>query len=204
MKNIEQAVALPVTHISAYSLILERGTILNKMVLDGRVTLQDSDYDADLYETTIDFLTANGYLQYEVSNFCKEGFECNHNNAYWNYQDYLSFGTAAHSFINGKRWWNYSSLSKYISEIKSTGAAVRSLEVLSEEQKLNEYVMLALRSRGLNKNKFRKIFGKEWLINNDNYFKSLIENNFANDKSGTVKLTKHGYAICDEILKNLL
>ena len=76
-----QAVELPIKHISTYSLILEKGTILNKMVLDGKVKMQNEDYDADLYELTIDFLTQQGFEQYEASNFSK-GFECVHNNAY--------------------------------------------------------------------------------------------------------------------------
>ena len=204
MNNLVQAVKLPINHISTYSLILERGTILNKMVLDGKVALHDSDYDADLYSSTIDFLTQKGFYQYEVSNFCREEFECKHNNAYWHYQDYLSFGTASHSFMNGKRWWNYSSLTKYITEINNKESAVRSFEHLTEEEKLNEYVMLSLRSSGLNKNKFSKFFGNEWLKSKKNYFNRLIENNFIENIGGNLKLTKHGYAICDEILKNLL
>ena len=204
MNNLQQAVSLPITHISTYSLILERGTILNKMVLDGKVTLQDPDYDADLYTSTIDFLTGKGFNQYEVSNFCKAGFECRHNNSYWHYRDYLSFGTAAHSFMNGKRWWNFSSLKMYISKINDYGSAVRSFEVLSEEQKINEFVMLALRSSGLNKNKFKQNFGNEWLIQKEEHFNKLAENNFTELDSETIRLTKNGYAICDEILKNLL
>ncbi|MCH7972691.1 MAG: radical SAM family heme chaperone HemW [Bacteroidetes bacterium] len=204
MSNLKQAVSLPITHLSAYSLILERGTILNKMVLDGKVTLQDSDYDADLYSSTIDFLTGQGFKQYEVSNFCKDGFECRHNNSYWHYQEYLSFGTAAHSFVNGKRWWNFSSLKKYISEIKNCGTAVRNFEVLTKEQKLNEYVMLSLRSKGLNKNEFTEKFGSAWLKEKEDYFSKLIKNDFFKNNSETIKLTKHGYAICDEIIKNLL
>ncbi|MCH7827765.1 MAG: radical SAM family heme chaperone HemW [Bacteroidetes bacterium] len=204
INNLNQAVSLPITHISTYSLILERGTILNKMVLDGKVTLQDSDYDAELYSTTIDFLTGQDFKQYEVSNFCKEGFESRHNNAYWKYQDYLSFGTAAHSFVNGKRWWNFSSLKKYISEINNCGSAVRNFEILTKEQKLNEYVMLSLRSKGLNKNEFTERFGKAWWNEKENYFTKLIENDFLENNSESIKLTKHGYAICDEIIKNLL
>ena len=72
--NLDQAIQLPIKHISAYSLILEKGTILNKMVLDGKVKMQNEDYDADLYELTIDFLTQQGFEQYEVSNFSKKGF----------------------------------------------------------------------------------------------------------------------------------
>ncbi|MDP2363820.1 MAG: radical SAM family heme chaperone HemW, partial [Ignavibacteria bacterium] len=106
IKNLETAIQLPINHISTYSLILERGTILNKMVLDKKVKMQSAeggdDYDADLYETSIDFLLSKGFYQYEVSNFTKPGFECSHNNAYWRYRDYLSFGTSAHSFVDGK------------------------------------------------------------------------------------------------------
>ena len=130
-ENLKQAVALPIKHLSAYSLILERGTILNKMVLDKKVVLQDEDYDAELYEYTMEFLQAHNFSQYEVSNFCLPGCECRHNNAYWKYRDYLSFGTSAHSFINGKRWWNYSSLKKYIHEIATNGNAIAGSEIIS-------------------------------------------------------------------------
>ena len=75
LSNLKQAIQLPIKHISTYSLILERGTILNKMVLDGKIKMQSDDHDADLYETTIDFLTQNGFYQYEVSNFTKPGYQ---------------------------------------------------------------------------------------------------------------------------------
>ena len=108
------------------------------MVLDGKVTMQDDDHDAGLYEATIDYLTSNGFYQYEVSNFTKPGFECLHNNTYWHYGDYLGFGTSSHSFVNGKRWWNYSSLKKYISEIEINDHAVANSEIISPEEKHNE------------------------------------------------------------------
>jgi oxygen-independent coproporphyrinogen-3 oxidase len=104
------------------------------MVLDGKVKIQDEDYDAQLYEMTIDYLTENNLIQYEVSNFAKNGFECKHNHAYWRYKDYLSFGTSAHSFVNGIRWWNYSSLNFYIDAINKKGNAIIGKEILSDEQ----------------------------------------------------------------------
>ncbi|HEY6906957.1 MAG TPA: radical SAM family heme chaperone HemW, partial [Ignavibacteriaceae bacterium] len=161
--NLEQAVSLPISHLSAYSLILERGTILNKMVLDKKVVLQDDDYDADLYEYTLDFMENRNFNQYEVSNFCLNGFECRHNNAYWRYGDYLSFGTSAHSFMEGRRWWNFSSLKKYIAEIDSNGTAAAGSEVLNEKQQFDEYIMLALRSSGIDLLDFNKRFGMSTL-----------------------------------------
>lgn len=204
INNLNIAVKLPIKHISAYSLILEQGTILNKMVLDGKVILQDDDYDADLYETTINFLTSQDFYQYEVSNFAKPGFECVHNNAYWKYQDYLGLGPSAHSFINGKRWWNFSSLKRYIAEVEQNGNAKMNSEVISDSQMHDEYVMLALRSSGLNLNNYNDRFNKSWLNKNREYFKLLKENNLIIIDDNLIKLTAKGYAVCDEILRNIL
>lgn len=199
--NLKQAIDLPINHISTYSLILEPGTILNKMVLDGKVKLQDDDYDADLYEFTIDYLAQNGFAQYEVSNFTKPGFESVHNNAYWRYQDYLGFGTSAHSFADGTRWWNYSGLNFYLESVKKKGNAVIGREVLSSEQKLNEYVMLALRSKGLDLIEFENNFGKDWFLKNQPHISFLMENDFVRINNSLLAFTPKGYAICDEILK---
>ncbi len=235
IENLKQAVSLPVTHLSAYSLILERGTILNKMVLDKKVVLQDDDYDADLYEYTMEFLEANKFGQYEVSNFCHPGYECRHNNAYWRYRDYLSFGTSAHSFMNGKRWWNFSSLKKYIHEIETNGNAEAGSEIINEKQQVDEYVMLALRSSGLDIEEFNEKFngGKalvsaaeisgtikkegtsehlpvhtfspaNWIKEKNDYFIRLKNQNLLEIDDHFIRLTKKGYAVCDEILGNLL
>ena len=204
ISNLKQVIKLPIKHISAYSLILERGTILNKMVLDRKVTLLDNDHDADLYETTVEFLTANGYTQYEVSNFTKPGYECIHNNAYWRYQDYIGFGTSAHSFIEGIRWWNYSSLNKYLFEIEKHDKAMANFEQLSEAEIHDEYVMLALRSSGLDLRKYQKRFNDDWIVKNNSYLQKLKDEKLIFMDNNTIKLTKNGYFVCDEILKNIL
>ncbi len=202
--NLETAVNLPVKHISAYSLILEGGTILNKMVLDGKVRLQDSDYDAEIYNITMDFLNEKGFNQYEVSNYAKPGFECRHNKAYWQYKDYLSFGTSAHSFVNGKRWWNYSSLKQYIHNINETGKATANFEILTKEQMLNEYVMLALRSDGLDLVKLKEKFSSEWLNSSISTLKMLERKGLLIFQKESIRLTNKGYALCDKILEKIL
>ena len=204
IKNLEIAITLPIKHISTYSLILEPGTILNKMVLDNKVTMQDDDYDADLYETTIDFLVSNGFYQYEVSNFSKQGFECVHNNAYWKYREYFGFGPSAHSFAEGKRWWNYTSLKKYISEIELNNHAMMNLEDLSPSQIHDEYVMLALRSSGLDLMEYKKRFAEDWINKSLPYLKLLQQKKLIILNQSEIKLTSGGYAVCDEILKNIL
>lgn len=198
--NLQRAIALPINHISAYSLILERGTILNKMVLDGKVKIQDEDTDAKFYEHTIDFLSRHGFRQYEVSNFAKEGFECVHNNAYWRYKDYLGFGTSAHSFAGSSRWWNYSSLSLYNNAVNEKGEAVAASEILTGEQMLEEYIMLALRSKGINLDELEARFGGGWLKANESLIASLIESGLLINENNFLKLSPKGYTICDEIL----
>jgi oxygen-independent coproporphyrinogen-3 oxidase len=198
--NLRKAVSLPVQHISAYSLILERGTILNKMVLDGEVEIGDESFDADLYQLTQNFLINNGFVQYEVSNFALPGFECKHNQQYWNYGDYVGIGTAAHSFVNGKRWWNYKSLTYYLKSVKEKGNAIAGSEVLTNVEMLEEYVMLALRGGGLDIKSFECEFSSEWMKTNNSKIIKYKKLGLLEITSENIKLTKQGYALCDEIL----
>jgi len=201
--NLEIAVALPIKHISTYSLILERGTILNKMVLDGKVKMNSENYDAELYEYTMNFLEKNYFNQYEISNFAKDGYECKHNLYYWQYKDYLSFGTSSHSFANGKRWWNYSSLKQYIAEIKKSGVAVRGEEILTENQMVDEIVMLGLRSNGLILDELKK-YSSNWYFEKKNIINSFINESYLEEKNGILRCTKKGYMICDELINKLI
>lgn len=203
-KNLAVATSLPVTHISAYSLILEKGTILNKLVLDGKVKIQDEAQDAELYEFTIDYLTQKGFEQYEVSNFAKDNFQCVHNNSYWHYKDYFGFGTSAHSFINGKRWWNVSSTRLFIDSINKNQNAKIGEEILSNEQMQSEFIMLALRSSGLYLEQLEDKFGKSWIEKNKNDIDKLISNGFMKFDSHKLVFTSKGFALCDEILLKLL
>lgn len=203
LSNLESAVELPVTHISPYSLILEKGTILNKMVLDGKVKISDADYDADLYELTIEFLTGNGFRQYEVSNFAYPGYECLHNKYYWEYKDYLGFGTSAHSFAGGRRWWNFNSLTFYLNAMDERSDAAAGEELLTEDVMLGEYVMLALRSAGIDTRELSGKFGGEWEEKNAPVISELTGAGYLTRVNEKIKLTPKGYAVCDEILSRL-
>ncbi len=200
IENLKIAVALPIKHISAYSLILEKGTILNKMVLQGKVTVGDESYDADLYETTQEFLLSSGFEQYEVSNFAKNGLTCKHNQQYWNYGDYLGFGTSAHSFVNGRRWWNYKSLTFYLDSVMKNGNGTAGSEILGRTELLEEFVMLSLRSEGLILEKLNSKFGGKWLEDNHTQLLNFQKANLLNYGSEKISLTQKGYALCDELL----
>ncbi len=214
-RNLEIATSLPITHISAYSLILEKGTILNKMVLKGEVEIQDEEIDSQLYELTMDFLAAEGFSHYEVSNYCKPGYECKHNTIYWDCENYLSFGTSAHSYMEGKRWWNYSALSIYNSAVEKRGEAVAGSELLTAEDLYEEYVMLALRSKGLKRNGSSTLSALEsvergeglpdaWFEERAGIIVPLIAQERLVWDSDLLRLTRNGFSVCDEIVERLL
>ena len=204
MNNLTTAVSLPINHISTYSLILEKGTILNKMVLDGKVKMNSENHDADLYNYTIDFLEKNNFTQYEVSNFAQNGFECIHNKYYWEYKDYLSFGTSAHSFVDGVRWWNYSSLKMYIDKINTCGNAKRGEEKIEYSQMIDEYIMLSLRSGGLKLNELKEKFSVNWYIKREERIEKFVAEKFLILENNLLRCTSKGYAVCDEIITKLL
>lgn len=198
--NLSTALKLPIKHISTYSLILERGTILNKLVLDKKIKMNDEDSDATLYELTIDKMLKHQFGQYEVSNFSKLGFECEHNLAYWHHKNYIGFGPSAHSFYNNKRWWNFSGVKQYISKIDKFENAIRGEELLNENQLRDEYIMLRLRSNGLDLKELKNMHGNDWLIRNEGYINDLKRNKYLIEEESFIKFTSKGYILCDEIL----
>jgi oxygen-independent coproporphyrinogen-3 oxidase len=201
--NLIEAAQLPITHISTYSLILEPGTILNKMVIDNKVKIEDPDYDADLYMIAMDYLTSQGFKQYEVSNFALPGYECRHNKAYWQYLDYLGLGPSSHSFINNERWKNINSVALYSNAVNTAGNAKINIERINEEKALNEYVMLTLRSSGIDIIDLVERFGDKWLNKNEKYLELIRKEGYIQFEDNRISLTKKGYAICDEILVNM-
>lgn len=202
-ENLDTLFTLPVSHLSAYSLILERGTILNKLVLDKKVMLNDDDHDADLYEYTIDYITGKGFNQYEVSNFALPGYECIHNKLYWEYDDYLGLGTSAHSFMNGTRWWNISSLKFYLDAVGEQGHPRAGSEVPDRQMQITEYIMLALRAGGLDISQFSSRFGENEYISRKQELELMQKEGFTVLSDGKIKLTPIGYAMCDELLTKL-
>ncbi len=209
-KNLEIASSLPITHISAYSLILEKGTILNKMVLNGEVEMQDVEIDSQLYEITMDFLSANGFEHYEVSNYCKPGFECKHNQIYWDCQNYLSFGTSAHSYMDGRRWWNYSALTIYNTAIMNKNHAIVGSEELTQHDLYEEHIMLGLRSRGLkfksgkNDDGLLGVRSEAWYLERKPIIDKLVAAGKMVMEGNMLMLTRDGFLVCDEIVERLL
>jgi oxygen-independent coproporphyrinogen-3 oxidase len=209
--NLEKAVSLNTQHISAYSLIFEEGTPLMKM-LDKKA---DEDLEAEMYEYAIDYLTqevssgegvpvgrGGSFVQYEISNFAKPGFECRHNLKYWNYEEYIGFGPSAASFVGNRRWVNVRNLNQYIDRINGKVSPIDFSETIDGATSMNEFVFLGLRSGGVNVTRFRKKYREDFLQRYKNSTVQLIKRRMAVMDKDVFRLTKEGYRLCDEIIVN--
>lgn len=202
--SLECVVDLGPEHVSAYSLIYEPGTPLLRDLNRGLVKRIPDDVDANMYDLVTTFLSAQGYRQYEVSNFAKPGMECRHNLAYWHAKDHLSVGPSAHGLIQGTRYWNHRSLTSWQRLVESGTLPHANTETLSTKERLEEYIFLTLRADGLLPEHIEEQFGVNIRECLDSHLTMWIDSGFIVDAGNRLQLTSAGYAICDEITVSVL
>ena len=146
-KNLDIFFAYGLSHLSAYALTLEPNAILTKQIELGKVQPVNEEDALRDYEILCQRAAENGYLHYEISNYCRSGMHSKHNSSYWFGTPYIGFGPSAHSFDGNSRQWNVSSVEKYCVSVPEPveGSAIEK-EILSPEQHYDEYVMLRLRT----------------------------------------------------------
>jgi oxygen-independent coproporphyrinogen-3 oxidase len=143
--TIAKVVKMPVQHVSAYHLTIEKGTAFYRDLKSGRLTEMEDEQSLRQFKMMVDGLAEAGFEHYEISNFARKGFRSKHNSLYWKGIPYLGLGPSAHSFDGTKRWWNVASVNKYIHGLK-TGEIVCDYEELTEIDHFNERLMLGLRT----------------------------------------------------------
>lgn len=142
-RNLDLFFEMEVPHLSAYALTLEPNTILTKQIEQGKVEPVNEDAAVRDYEILCRRAAENGFIHYEISNFCRPGMHSRHNTSYWFGVPYAGFGPSAHSYDGDSRQWNVSSVERFVS---NEASAVAEKEILTRKQKYNEYVMLRLRT----------------------------------------------------------
>jgi len=153
-----------IKHISAYGLMVEEGTPLEKSIKNGLLKECPEDLAVEMYDFTYDHLKKTGFNRYEVSNFAKSGFVCRHNINYWDRGEYIGLGVAAHSFINGFRIENTSNINDYITAINKGNFAHINSEFVNIEDAKTEYIMLKLRkAEGFLIEDYNKTFDADFL-----------------------------------------
>ena len=201
--NLNKALELLPEHISAYSLIIEEGTPLFKLIKSKQVTVVSEEIETEMMNLTIERLTSRGYSHYEISNYAKPGFESIHNSNYWNHSNYLGFGPSAHSYWNGKRWWNVRTVFSYYSRIKNGMMPIANGENLSRLQFANEMIMLGLRSQGIDIDRLKSFFNFDGQPNFNRTIGNLINDQLVYISNNVLRLTTKGLLICDEVTNML-
>lgn len=148
LSDIEQAIALGAEHLSAYCLMVEEGTPLEKMLKDNVQCFRgvsSEEVERQMYYALIDRLAAAGYEHYEISNFARRGYHSRHNSSYWHDVSYIGLGAAAHSYDRRARQWNVSDIRQYINAIEQ-GMVPSECECLDDDTRYNDRVTVALRT----------------------------------------------------------
>jgi len=208
--DLRIATDLAPQHIAAYSLILEEGTPLARLVEAGTIRMNSADREAEMYERAMAWLATRGYEHYEVSNYALPGFRCRHNGNYWSHENYLGLGPSAHSFwkgsdgTSGQRWWNVANLTTYVDRLKNGVLPVESGEQVGTGEMLRERIFLGLRSSGVDLARLRSDLGYDPEALQGDTVQWLLDENMAVLDSGVLRLTSKGFLLCDEICSKLL
>ena len=159
--NVETIINLDVPHISCYALTVEANTALQKMISLNKKEEVDSERSAFQFLLLMTWMQQAGYEHYEISNFAKPGYRSKHNSSYWEGKSYIGIGPSAHSFDINSRRWNVSNNSIYIQSLQRNIIPYEE-ELLSDVQKLNEYIMTSIRTiEGIDLGYVEKIFGQD-------------------------------------------
>jgi oxygen-independent coproporphyrinogen-3 oxidase len=172
-ESLRRATDLSPEHLSLYALTIEPGTPFSRRIARGLTAVPDPDLAADMYEWALDFLTGQGFVQYEISNWSKPGYQCRHNLQYWRNQPYLGFGAGAHGCANGLRIANVKHIRTYIDHFSSNNLfsslkfplspATTTQGKLTRYMEMQETMLLGLRltQEGVGRQAFQARFGQD-------------------------------------------
>ncbi len=203
LQNLQKLSELGIPHFSAYCLTVEPKTALDKFIREKKMPDVNDAQAAQQFEQLMDFAEANNYEHYEISNFCKPGIYSKHNTSYWTGKKYLGLGPSAHSFDSVSRQWNISNNTLYVQSL-STGELNFEKETLTENNRFNEYIMTALRTKwGVDKNLLKEKFGEEHVEQFEKNAEPFFENQSLQAESEKIILTRKGKLIADKIISEL-
>ena len=207
--NLEKANRLEVPHISTYSLSIEPGTPLDKLVRRGLITPTPDEQVETLYRFTMDYLRERGYEHYEISSFARPGMRSQHNHAYWFHTNYIGFGPSAHSFwwmgLPASRWNNIPNLNRYEALMKQGVAPLEDRESMSIDQLANEAIMLRLRTAdGIDLKELHDRYGADLLHEQGDTVDHLTEDGLIVVRDHHLALTDEGKLLANPITERLL
>ena len=189
-KDLERIITLNPNHISVYSLIVEEGTRIEERIKNKELYLPSEQLERKMYWKVKETLEKNGYMQYEISNFAIKGFESKHNLSCWNQEEYIGFGLAAHSYIDGIRYSNTEEFEEYF---KSPENSKTIHEKQDAEAKMKEYMLLSLRKiEGVKISEFKNRFVENPIYKYKEELNKLVNEGLIEIDIDSIKLTNKG------------
>lgn len=223
-RTLDFVTALDPEHLSLYGLKIEEGTPFFRQ--KDTLVLPDEDTEADMYLDAIRYLNVKDYRHYEISNFAKPGFECRHNLKYWNCEEYLGLGCAAHSYFGNMRFSTKRDLGLYIDAMEaditngglltSDGSALcddairkaqptEEMYTLSDNERIGEYIMLRLRlTDGISSSEFEKRFNLNFDALYGRRLNIYINGGFMQYDGDRYSFTPKGMYVSNYILSTIL
>ena len=199
-QSIDSALSLPISHISAYALIVEPGTKLAAQIKRGEIEQIDDDLTAEKYLVADKSFSTAGFHWYELSNWAKNDSKSQHNLSYWNGENWWGIGPGAHSHINGERFWNVKHPNSYKEKIQKNELPIQDSEILQASQIESERLMLSIRlTSGIE----TKSLNNQQIQDLSTYVKTghLNQSDWQN---GRATLTLNGRLIADRIVREIL
>jgi oxygen-independent coproporphyrinogen-3 oxidase len=202
-QNIETALSFGIPHISSYALTVEPKTALKKLIQTGKIAAPRDEVAAEHFGILVEMLEAKGFIHYELSNFGKENYFSRNNSAYWLGKKYIGIGPSAHSYDGVSRSWNVSNNSIYLKSIEENKLP-NELEILSNTDRYNEYVMTGLRTIwGISLATIEQEFGMNYLNDLHKQTRKYLDDDLLFIKNGILKPTKKGKFLADGIASDL-
>lgn len=209
MKQVKDTLKLVlktgISHISAYSLILEENTKLYEKVNNNELSLPSEEEVVNMYDYVLKTLRKHKIHRYEVSNFSKKGSECKHNLNCWNMVEYVGFGVGANSFLNNIRWGNIVGVQQYINNVNSGLSVVEFEENQKLEDLFDEYIMLKLRTLdGINLDKIKNEYNIDLIKEKSVEINNMIKYGLINIENEYLKATDEGFKVLNQIILDLV
>jgi oxygen-independent coproporphyrinogen III oxidase len=204
-ETLDQALSLRPEHLSLYSLIIEEGTPFHTWTQEGKITPGDEDLCADMYEYADERLQAEGYENYEISNWALPGHQSQHNLTYWQNLPYLGMGAGAHSSFGGRRFSNILDPTEYIRQLKAKQRPEAESEIVGRAQEMSETAFLGLRTAaGLHLPTFEQRFGEPFAQFVGDRLHIVEEAGLLEQAQDWLRLSKRGRLLGNEVFLRLL
>jgi oxygen-independent coproporphyrinogen-3 oxidase len=201
-RTLDALLGLEPDHVSLYVLEVEGRTVLTHRQRRGRLELPEDDLVADLYQETVDRLGVRGLERYEISNFARPGHTSRHNRKYWSEAPFLGFGMSAHSYCDGRRWWNLDQYATYCRALEQDRSPVAAERRLSPRERAQEALFTGLRrSEGVDLEALRATRGVDVRATWAAALSEVERAGLVETVAGRLRLTDRGMLLSNEVFR---